>query len=121
MKCEEHDLITFQTLTFSKTPDGNIFIDERGTSITEFSPQKGVVHLMHALGCRAMFKRDGTAVITGQPGNGQPGYGQPAYGHHGYYQPAQPGVGGPSAPFASFNGNDGMQQPPGYNESKEKF
>ena len=118
MKCEEHDLITFQTLTFSKTPDGNIFIDERGTSITEFSPQKGVVHLMHALGCRAMFKRDGTAVITGQPGNGQPGYGQPAYGHHGYYQPTQPGFGGSSAPF---NGNDGMQQPPAYNEGKEKF
>ena len=121
-----------QTLTFSKTPDGTIFIDERGTSITEWSPQKGEMHLMHALGCRAMFKREGVAV-TGQPGFGQlgqPGYGQPSYGQHGYGQQpgsdqpgygqlshgyGQPGYGGPSAPMESFGA------PPSYNESKEKF
>ena len=69
-----------QILTFSKAPDGTVFLDEKGTSITEMSPEKGEVHLMHALGMGAMLKREG-AVVTGQPGIAQPGMGQPGLGY----------------------------------------
>ena len=134
-----------QILTFSKTPDGTVFIDEKGTSIIEMSPGKGEVHLMHALGCGAMLKREGTVVIgqpgfaqqvPGQPGYNQHGFGHPVQGQHGYGQPAQslqgygqpspghPGFGSPSAPSAPYGTtHDGAQlpPPPTYNESKEKF
>ena len=60
----------FQTLLLHKSPDGTVYFDGKGTTVVGFSPEKGEVHLMHALGLAVMFKRDGGAV-TGQPGFGQ--------------------------------------------------
>ena len=102
-----------------------MYLDEHGTSIQQWSPENGEVHLMHALGIEAMLKREGKAVTDQQPGVGQPaglGYSQPGYaqGMQGYSQPGFVSQPAPSAPYGMADGGP-MTPPPAYSDSKEKF
>ena len=58
-----------QPLSLHRTPEGTLYMDTKGSVLTEFSPEMGIIKFQNALGYGGMFKRH-AAVVTAQPGVG---------------------------------------------------
>eukprot|EP00092_Neocalanus_flemingeri_P100538 GFUD01128426.1.p1 GENE.GFUD01128426.1~~GFUD01128426.1.p1 ORF type:complete len:209 (-),score=44.05 GFUD01128426.1:28-627(-) len=63
-----------QQLSIHQTPEGTLYLDDKGTVCTQFSPEIGMIRAKNALGYGMELKRQGLAV-TSQPvvGYGLPG------------------------------------------------
>ena len=58
-----------QPISLHRTPEGTVYMDTKGSVLTEFSPEMGIIKFQNAMGYGVMFKRH-TAVVTAQPGVG---------------------------------------------------
>ena len=56
-----------QTISVHRTPDGVIYLDDKGSVLDKFAPQEGVVEVTNALGFRIGWKKSGEALTTSQP------------------------------------------------------
>ena len=56
-----------QTITIHRTPEGTIYIDDKGSVLTNFDPQNGVIEVNNVLGFKIMWKRAGESPVTDQP------------------------------------------------------
>ena len=58
-----------QVLSIHKTPRGTMYLDEQGSRIIEFTPEKGIIRVRNALGYGIMWKKEGVAdaAVTNQP------------------------------------------------------
>jgi hypothetical protein len=56
-----------QTISVHRTPEGVIYLDDKGSVLDKFAPQEGVVEVTNALGFRIGWKKSGDAPTTTQP------------------------------------------------------
>ena len=57
-----------QTISIHRTPEGIIYLDEKGSVLTKWDPQNGVIEVKNVLGFKIMWKRENTsAPIADQP------------------------------------------------------
>ena len=57
-----------QTISIHRTPEGIIYLDEKGSVLTKWDPQNGVIEVKNVLGFKIMWKRENTnATIADQP------------------------------------------------------
>ena len=59
-----------QTISIHRTPEGTIYIDDKGSVLTNFDPQNGVIEVKNVLGFKIMWKRSGDFAITSGFGRG---------------------------------------------------
>ena len=52
-----------QTISIHRTPEGIIYLDEKGSVLTKWEPQNGVIEVKNVLGFKIMWKRE-TATIN---------------------------------------------------------
>ena len=62
-KGRKHDV----TLSLHRTPEGVIYLDEKGSELTKFDPRNGVIETLSFHGFKCMLKRDGDLAVTNQP------------------------------------------------------
>ena len=55
-----------QVLSIHKTPRGTIYIDDKGSRLIEFSPEKGIIRFRNTFGYGYMWKKE-VVVVTNQP------------------------------------------------------
>ena len=51
------DILTTQ-LCIHRTPDGTIYLDEKGSVLTKWEPENGVIEVENVLGFKVMWKRE---------------------------------------------------------------
>ena len=57
-----------QTISIHRTPEGIIYLDEKGSVLTKWDPQNGVIEVKNVLGFKIMWKRENAnAPIADQP------------------------------------------------------
>ena len=56
-----------QTISVHRTPEGTLYLDDKGTVLTNFDPQNGVIEVNNVLGFKIMWKRAGESPVTDQP------------------------------------------------------
>ena len=59
-----------QTINIHRTPEGIIYLDEKGSVLTKWEPQNGVIEVKNVLGFKIMWKRERTTInapIADQP------------------------------------------------------
>ena len=45
-------------LCIHRTPDGTIYLDEKGSVLTKWEPENGVIEVENVLGFKVMWKRE---------------------------------------------------------------
>ena len=55
-----------QTISIHRTPEGTMYFDDKGSILTNFDPQNGVIEVKNVLGFKIMWKRQGVSAITKQ-------------------------------------------------------
>ena len=61
-----------QTIDIHRTPEGMIFLDDKGSILTNFDPHNGVIEVKNVFGFKIMWKREGISAITKQLGTLDP-------------------------------------------------
>ena len=56
-----------QTISVHRTPEGTMYLDDKGTVLNNFDPQNGVIEVNNVLGFKIMWKRAGESPMTEQP------------------------------------------------------
>ena len=80
-----------QALSIYRTPDGTLYLDDKGTVCTQFSPEMGIIKAKNALGYGMMLKILGQATpVTGQP---SVGFALPGSFNHSMADSSKPGDG----------------------------
>ena len=52
-----------ETLNIQKTPDGTIYLDDRGSILSFFDAQKGEIEVMSGLGVKHKWKKQITTTL----------------------------------------------------------
>lgn len=59
-----------QTISIHRTPEGDIYLDDKGSELTRWEPENGVIEVKNVLGFKIMWKKPGQGFdspMTNEP------------------------------------------------------
>ena len=64
-----HGRTEVQTISIHQTPDGKVYLDDKGSKVKKFEPQNGVIKVKNIFGMTVMYKRSSNEALEAPTGD----------------------------------------------------